>query len=118
MAVGNRLFALAEQEFAKTRTTPRKAKFKGLNLNVSRFDESWDRKRGTAVRMMSVILRENDQELLARVSTNGGTGKTYQEAAQWFRREAEHLRKVAGMMDNAADRLVVVLERREALTQN
>lgn len=117
MAVGNRLFALAEKEFKKSRTTPTETKFRGLKMNVSKFDAGWDRKRGTAARMMSVILKEDDATLLRRVSTNGGTGKTYADAAVWFRREAEYLRRIAALMDQAADRLTVVLDRREEISQ-
>jgi len=109
MAIGNKLFALAEREFKQTRASPiRRDKFRGMNLNVDKYDASWDRKRGSCVRMMAVILRQDDKALLDRVSTDV---KTYSDTADWFRRESSYLRKTAGMLDTAANRLSTVLER-------
>ncbi len=114
MAMGNRLFALAEREFKANRTTVAREKFRGMNLNVGKYDEGWDRKRGAAVRMMAVILRDNDEALLARVSESEQAAKTYGSAAAWLMREGEYLRKTAGLLDTAAGRLKVVLDRLEA----
>lgn len=111
MAIGNRLFALAEREFKANRTAPLRKRFRGLNLNISKYDETWDHKRGAAVRMMSVILRNDDEALYGRVSENDQTAKTYRDAANWFQREASYLRKTAGLLDTAASRLVAVLDR-------
>ena len=110
MAIGNRLFALSDREYRKTRATPTEAKFRGVKLNASKYDEGWDRKRGAAVRMMSIIPREDSEMLLKRVSSNGNSAKTYIDAVSWFRREAEYLRRMAGMLDKAADRLGAVLD--------
>ncbi|HKQ84309.1 MAG TPA: hypothetical protein VJS42_19085 [Steroidobacteraceae bacterium] len=55
MAIGNKLFALAEREFKRnTSKTPAREKFRGLKLNISKYDETWDRRRGAAARMMGV----------------------------------------------------------------
>jgi hypothetical protein len=113
MAIGNKLFALAEREFKSTRTTPVRSKFRGMNLNISKFDETWDHKRGAAVRMMGVVLRDGDQALYERVSASDQVAKTYCDAASWLLREASVLRKTASMLDTAASRLGAVLERYE-----
>lgn len=113
MAVGNRLFALAEREFKQTRASPvKREKFRGMNLNIGRYDASWDRKRGSCVRMMSVILRQDDKALAERVSADV---KTYGDAADWFRPEAGYLRKTANLLETAVDRLTTVLERQEVV---
>lgn len=114
MAIGNRLFALAEREFKANRAAPMRTKFRGLKLNIGKFDESWDHKRGAAVRMMGVILREGDQSLYDRVSASDEAAKMYAGAADWLQREAILLRRTAGMLDTAASRLAAVLERRAA----
>lgn len=113
MAMGNRLFALAEREFKANRTTRVRERFRGMNLNVGKYDEGWDRKRGSAVRMMAVILRDDDEGLYARVTESAQAAKTYASAAAWLLREGEYLRKTAGMLDTAAARLKVVLDRYE-----
>lgn len=63
--------------------------------------------------MMSLVLRQDGAALLERVSADAESAKTYGEASAWFRRESSYLRKTAGMLDNAADRLTTVLECRE-----
>lgn len=113
MAIGNRLFALAEREFKANRAAPVRPKFRGMNLNIGKYDESWDHKRGAAVRMMGVILRDNDQALYDRVSASDQAAKTYSDAAAWLQREANYLRRTASMLDTAASRLSAVLERYE-----
>jgi hypothetical protein len=56
MAVANRdLLSLAAQEFRRIagagRAVPVVRNFKGLRINLTKFDDSWDRKRGAAVRL-------------------------------------------------------------------
>ena len=46
-------------------------------LDATRFDQSWDRKRGAAVRLTAVLLQENDTTLQRRVCENDKTVKTY-----------------------------------------
>ena len=45
-------------------------RFKPLKLNAARFDQSWDRKRGAAVRLTAVLLQEDDTTLQGRVCEN------------------------------------------------
>jgi hypothetical protein len=117
MSPGNRaqLLALANREFreltnAKPKPEPNR-KFKPIRLNPARFDQSWDRKRGAAVRMTSVLLRHDDVELENRVCENAKSAKTYADAADWLRRESEYLRGVARLVETASGRLSVVLTR-------
>jgi hypothetical protein len=114
MAMGNKLFALAEREFKANRAAPVHTKFRGMKLNIGKFDESWDHKRGAAVRMMGVILRDDDKALYERVCASEESARTYTGAADWLQREANLLRRTAGMLDTAASRLGAVLERYEA----
>jgi hypothetical protein len=51
-------------------------KFKPIRLNAARFDQSWDRKRGSAMRLTSVLLREDDAEVERRVCENERAAKT------------------------------------------
>lgn len=112
MAIGNKLFALAEREFKRnTSKTPAREKFRGLKLNISKYDETWDRRRGAAARMMGVILREGDEALLKRVGADASELKAYSDAPTWLQREAEHLRRHVAMLELAAGRLTTVLER-------
>jgi hypothetical protein len=74
MSPGNRvhLLSLADREFrqlTEKSTAPivTTRKFKAIRLNLSKFDHSWDRKRGAAVRLMGVLLREDDSTLERRV---------------------------------------------------
>jgi hypothetical protein len=117
MPSGNptRLLTLAEREYRdilSTQPAPaRTRRFKALRLNAARFDRPWDRKRGAVVRLMSVLLREDDSALERRVCQSDQTAKDYAGAAQLLRRESAHLRKVARLLDTAGDRLVTVLDR-------
>ena len=111
MAIGNKLFALAEREFKHSRASPTQQRFRGLKFNIGKYDESYDRKRGAAVRMMGVVLRDDDKALYDRVAVSPQTAHTYSDAASWFRREAEYLRRTAHMLETAADRLSSVIER-------
>jgi hypothetical protein len=118
MPPGNpaRLLKLADREFrqlTEDRATapPAPRKFKAVRLNATRFDQSWDRKRGSAARLMAVLLREDDATLHHRVCENERSAKTYADAADWLQRESVYLRKVARLLDTAAGRVEVVLER-------
>jgi len=120
MSPGNRvrLLALADREFRQLANTKPKPepnrKFKPIKLNPARFDTAWDRKRGAAVRMTSVLLRHDDIELESRVCESAKSAKTYAEAADWLQRESEYLRKVARLLEMASGRLSVVLTRCQA----
>lgn len=120
MPPGNpaRLLKLADREFrqltqvpSSASTVPRPRRFKPVRLNVARFDQSWDRKRGSAVRLMAVLLREDDTALHQRVCESERAAKTYSDAAHWLQRESVYLRKVARLLDTAASRVEFVLER-------
>jgi hypothetical protein len=108
MPQGNpvRLLSLADREFRQLTGKPvaveSGAKFKAMKLNPSRFGKEWDRKRGAAVRLTAVLLREDDATLQARVCENDKTQKTYANA---------DLRRVAGLLETAGDRLSAVLIR-------
>lgn len=76
-----RLLALADREFRELTNQPRtvepKRKFKPVKLNVARFDNTWECKRGAAVRLTAVLLREDDTTLERRVWENEVSAKTY-----------------------------------------
>lgn len=111
LLIGNRLFALADREFKATRAAPVRTKFKGLKLNIGKYDETRDRRRGAAARMMGVVLRDSDETLFQRVCADNAASRTYTDAAAWLQREAEHLRRHAVMLDTAVARLTTVLDR-------
>ena len=118
MPPGNptRLFKLADREFRQLTeerkpAPPATRKFKPIKLNVARFDSAWDRKRGAAVRLTSVLLREDDSTLERRVCENERSAKTYADAADWLQRESAYLRKIARLLDTAGGRLTAVLGR-------
>lgn len=112
-----RLISLSDREFRRESNTtapetlPAPTSFKGLRLNISKYDSSWDRKRGAAARLMGVLLREDDQELAERVCESAESARTYSGAADWLAQEARYLRKLAALLDTAAARLAVVLQR-------
>ncbi len=87
---------------------PANRKFKPIKLNAARFDSGWDRKRGAAVRLTAVLLREDDAALQQRVCENERTAKTYADAADWLQRESAYLRKIARLLDTAGGLLVVL----------
>ena len=110
------LFKLADREFRQLTEErkippPANRKFKPIKLNAARFDSGWDRKRGAAVRLTAVLLREDDAALQQRVCENERTAKTYADAADWLQRESAYLRKIARLLDTAGGRLSVVLTR-------
>ena len=61
--------------------------------------------------MMAVLLREDDSTLQQRVCENDRAAKTYADTADWLQRESIYLRKVSRLLDTAAGRVSVVLER-------
>jgi hypothetical protein len=63
-----------------------------LRLSAHR---DWDRKRGSAVRLMADVLREDHEALTRRVCENEETAKNYASAAELLQRESAHLRKIA-----------------------
>jgi hypothetical protein len=111
----SRLLTLADREFreltGKPVALPPARRFKPIKLNAARFDGAWDRKRGSAMRLTSVLLREDDTALQARVCADQRSVKTYADAADWLQRESAYLRKVARLLDTAGGRLVTVLAR-------
>lgn len=90
--------------------TTRRA-FKGLNLNISKFDSASDRKRGAATRLASVLLLEDSETLLQRVCADERTARTYEGAAGRLQREARYLRRMAGMLEMTMSLLNTVLIR-------
>ncbi|MGA7540438.1 MAG: hypothetical protein WBW93_16905 [Steroidobacteraceae bacterium] len=82
-----------------------------MKLNAAKFDAGWGRKRGAAVRLTAVLLREDDAALERRVCENERSTKVYADAADWLARESAYLRKVARMLDTAGGRIGVVLGR-------
>ena len=109
------LLKLADREFrqlTEERPPPSSTRrFKPIRLNATRFDQSWDRKRGAAVRLTAVLLQEDDAALQRRVCENDKTVKTYTSAADWLARESAYLRKMARLLDTAGGRLSSVLGR-------
>jgi len=109
------LLKLADREFrqlseARPKAVPTR-KFKPVRLNAARFDHSWERKRLAAVQLTAVLLREDDATLERRVCESEKITKTYRSAADWLRRESAYLRKMSRLLDQASDRLNVVLTR-------
>ncbi len=88
--------------------------FKVIRLNAAKFDARWDRKRGAAVRLTAMLLREDDAMLQERVCANERSVKDYTAAADWPQRESAYLRKVARLLDIAGGRVVTVLGRCKA----
>jgi hypothetical protein len=109
------LVALSGREYRRQAGLPDAApapeRFRGMRIKLTRFDPSWDRKRGSAARLMGVLLRENDQQLQDRVCADGEATRTYTGAAAWLHGEAKYLRSIANLMEKAAGRLSVVLKR-------
>lgn len=110
-----RLLSLSEREFRRETNapapTPSTQKFRPIRLALSKYDSGWDKKRGSAARLMAVLLRESDQQLTERVCETDVSSRTYRGAAEWLTGEARYLRKLAGMMETASTRLGVVLQR-------
>lgn len=115
------LMALVEREFRRESRVPQQVKperkFKSVKMSLARFNTGWDRKRGSAARLMAVVLRDDDQSLAQRVGENEATMKAYSDAAKWLRRESVYLEKTSRAMSSAAGRLDVVLARLAAEKQ-
>lgn len=117
MPTGNpaRLLKLADRQFqhltGKPPAAPPNRKFKAIRLNPGKFDASWDRKRGAAVRLTAVLLGEDDTALERRICESERSVRTYTDAADWLQRESAYLRKVARLLDTAGTRVVTVLGR-------
>ena len=117
MSPGNpaRLQRLVDREFRELTGVPEQVqpapRFKALKINAARFDRTWDRKRGSAVRLMAVVLREDHEALARRVCESEETAKTYAGAADCLQRESAHLRKIARLLDTAGGRLAAVVSR-------
>ena len=117
MSPGNpaRLLKLADREYVQLTGKPvapvPRRKFKPVKLNPARFDAAWDRKRGAAVRLTAVLLREDDSALEQRVCGDERTVKVYADAAAWLQRESAYLRRIAKLLDTAGGRLTSVLGR-------
>ncbi len=110
-----RLMSLAEREFNTNRAPPIRRKFKGMKLDLSKFEPSWDRRRGRAARLMAVLLRDDEQALYQRVSVDAATAGTFGEVVLTFKREATLLRRTAGLFETAAERIASVLLRYRSL---
>lgn len=110
-----KLLALSDREFQRqTRepvALPVDRRFRAMSLNLSRFDSTWDRKRGSAIRLTGVLLTESDEAMQRRVCESRATANTYGAAISWLSRESEQLRKAAKMHDLAVARLTAVLAR-------
>ena len=109
------LLPLADREFQqilqKPVEVPRASKFKPIRLKLSTFDRSWDRKRGAAVRLRSIVLRDDDSALARRVCESDRTLQIYTSAAAWLQRESAYLRRMARLLDTNGGRLAAVLTR-------
>jgi hypothetical protein len=110
-----KLLALSEREFQRQTgepvALPVDKRFRAMSLKLSRFDGSWDKKRGSAIRLTGVLLTESDEAMQRRVCASEATAKTYGTAVSWLSKESEHLRKAAKMHDLAVARLSAVLAR-------
>jgi hypothetical protein len=98
-----RFLTLTDREFreltGKPAASEHPTKFKPIRLNPARFDQSRHTKRGAAVQLMTVVLREDHESLQRRVCATDQTAKTYAGAAAWLQRESAHLRKIARLLD-------------------
>jgi hypothetical protein len=117
MTLQNRLslLSLADREYRQVTQKPQAPiapkRFRPLRIDPAKFNTSWDRRRGAAVRLMTVLLRENDAELERRVCENEQSARTYVQAANWLQRESAYLRKMARLLETAGGRLASVVTR-------
>lgn len=107
----SRLLALSDAEFGRKRPALPRTRFKALNVNLVKLSTDWDRQRGAAARMMAVILREDSETLLDKVSSDPERADAFADAVDWLGKEATYLRKVATRMDVAASRLSAAVSR-------
>jgi hypothetical protein len=109
------LLRLADREFRELTGKPvaiaPSRKFKPIKLNAAKFENGWSRKRVAAVRLTTVLLRDDDAALERRVCENDKSAKTYASAAAWLQRESTYLRRMAKLLDTAGGRLTAVLSR-------
>lgn len=110
-----RLLILAEREFRtltnKPLEPPRPRRFKALKIRLEKFNAGWDRRRGSMVRLAGVLLRDDDAALERRVCESEQSARTYGRGVELLEREARYLRRVSHMLERAAGRLSVTLER-------
>ncbi len=115
------LLKLADREFRRLTDKPATVqpdrKFKPIKLNLDRLEAGWERKRGAAMRLTAVVLRDDDTALKGRVCGDERSRKTYSQAAEWLQREAALMRRMAKLMDTAGERLTAVLPRRESRSE-
>jgi hypothetical protein len=64
--------------------------------------------------MTAVVLREDSESLLAKVSVSQDVEATYSDAGRWLMKEATYLRKLAERMELAASRLNSAITRAAA----
>lgn len=100
-----------EREIEQPAQPPLRTTFKGARIRLARFDRTWDLKRGSAARLMSVLLSEDSAALQARVCESERATQDYEGAVEWFAREAQTLRRTATMHDTVSSRLRAVIER-------
>ena len=66
------LIHLAEREYRREARAPApkpvRKSFKGWRLNIAKYGQGWDRKRGAAMRLIGVLLNEDSAALEARVA--------------------------------------------------
>ena len=118
MTISNRsrLVALSEKlfrsEYRAKRAAPAKRRFKPMNVSLAKYDDAWDRRRGAAVRMSAVLLRDGYDALVGRIGDDPASVRTFADVAQWLAREADMLRRTARLHEIAASRVGAILTKR------
>jgi hypothetical protein len=100
-----------EREVQQPHQPPTRKTFTGKRLRLSRYARDWDLKRGSAARLMSILIGADSETLQARVCESDRATRDYEGAVEWFAKEAQTLRQTAAMHDTVSSRLQVVLER-------
>lgn len=106
-----RLVALTESQFTRGRTAPKRKNFKPLNVNATKLGPDWARERSAAARMMAIVVGDDSESLLLRVSADPETAATFESAIDWLDGEASYLRKLANRHETAASRIRAVIAR-------
>lgn len=110
-----RLINISRREFERQAAAPaeipKSKHFRGVKLRLAKFDTTWDRRRGEAMRLTGLLLTEGDDAMQARVCETPATAKTYASAIGWLSKEADQLRKCSKLHDLAVARLTAVLAR-------